>query len=399
MPADLDYRLNEDGERVAAVVLAKRSAWHREGTVLPDHPTLEQAMELGGLDWPVEKVPHFIEVPLELPDSRTFYERKDSWGFARVGEPRYLLQSQDSWTVVRRDRWTILGSVGKDWQPLQNREAFGVLEPLLDDGLAVIETAGSIREGRQVWMLVRFDHEAIMKQSVKNSQYSHSLALMEAQAEEILPYGLFTGDHTGNARARVKETGIVVVCANTYDMASGRFGEGCSVEITHSGDVAANYRTAAQLLLSSIALRYLNLCETKEILDAEIPLSPMAFNRICLDRAAPIRHLEAKISRKEAKWQTEKALEKANARRLEISRLWDQGEGQTGSHSAWEALQAVTQWADHDPEATRTSSRIISLGHSGTLGRVKRTVMGDLLTYVEKDENEREEMLGVLASG
>ena len=56
MPAELDYLA--DG---TAAFVSTETAWHREGTILPDGITYDEAIKHGGLDWEVEKVPHFVK--------------------------------------------------------------------------------------------------------------------------------------------------------------------------------------------------------------------------------------------------------------------------------------------------------------------------------------------------
>lgn len=411
MSAELDYVEEQDGSRRGAVVLTRESAWHREGIVLPEAPSLDEALRLGGLDFEVAKVPHFLEVPLEIPaqldelgtelvpGTVTHWEKLEKvMGYPFLGHrlvPHHMLQNPESFTVVRTDRWTPLGTVGTQWAPLQNRDAFRPLQLLLDDGLAYIETAGSLRGGKQVWMLVRFDHRAILQRAI--AQSPDGIADVEALLEEVLPFGLFSNDHTGSAMARIKETGIRVVCANTYDMSMDRYHEGISVEVSHSGNVQENYRAAAELMLGTMAERFRSFSQVRSALMAE-ELPVQAFKRLVLDTAVPIMHLEAKLSRKEATWQTEKALENASAKRARITTLWTEGKGHTGDHSAWEAFNGMVQWADHDPDATRSSSRLLALGKAGTLGKPKLAVQSRLMTWAMANEQQRANLLKVAGS-
>jgi hypothetical protein len=117
----------------------RTTPWHREGTILNQAPSLEDALRLGGLDFEVEVRPLYTrqQPAPALPDVFT-YER-----------------AGDAFATVRTDRESVLGIVSGRYQPLQNRDAFGVLEPLLDAGLASLETGGTLRGGRDVWMLSR----------------------------------------------------------------------------------------------------------------------------------------------------------------------------------------------------------------------------------------------------
>jgi hypothetical protein len=93
---------------------------------------------------------------------------------------------------VRTDRDEVLGIVSQRYQPLQNRDAFEVLEPLLDAGLATLETGGSLRRGRDAWMLVRFRVD--------------SPVVRELFADEVIPFGLISNSHAGQWRVVVQES-------------------------------------------------------------------------------------------------------------------------------------------------------------------------------------------------
>jgi hypothetical protein len=72
MPHELDHLADGTG----AMFSVGATPWHREGTVLRDAPSLEEALRLGGLDFEVELRPLYTRVQPypELPDVMT-YER------------------------------------------------------------------------------------------------------------------------------------------------------------------------------------------------------------------------------------------------------------------------------------------------------------------------------------
>lgn len=367
MPAGLDYR---DDDR-AAVLLARQSAWHNEGTVIEDdHPALRDldlAMEIAGVDFEVAKYPHYVK----LPDGS-------------------FREAPGSNATVRLDRDEVIGSVGDTYTPLQNRDAFGVIRPVLEEGLAEIETMGSLRDGSQVWGLFRIDTQAIVDRAAEESKDAASAVDETFHGDDpALPYALFTNDHSGRMKARVQETLIRVVCANTYDAAAQGFNEGVKVEIRHVGNVVENYRSAAAILLGSLTKRYVASAWAERQL-RRIILEPRAFDRLVLDTAVPVAHLEKKIQRREGTAFTETALEKAGAKRSRIRDLWIDGRGHVGDGNAWEAFQAVVEWADH--EETGARDRISSL-HDGLLRRIKRDTQSRLIAYANGDEETRAAIL------
>lgn len=128
MPANI----NEcDGH--AAVMVVGEPAWHRLGTVL-DHPaTAAEALAAAHLDWRVIKQPLFAG-----NDAR------------RAVSNYFAIVREDEW---KQNKTTVLGIVGKDYTPLQNREAFDFFDPIVGEGAAIYHTAGALGEGERVWIL------------------------------------------------------------------------------------------------------------------------------------------------------------------------------------------------------------------------------------------------------
>lgn len=136
----MSHELDQHADGTAAMFSVRQTPWHREGTLLTQAPSLDDALRDGGLDFEVHVRPLFTRME-QYPDVPNIF------GYRQAG---------NACATVRTDRDDVLGIVSDRYQPLQNRDAFGVLEPLLDADLAAIETGGSLRGGRDVWMLVRF---------------------------------------------------------------------------------------------------------------------------------------------------------------------------------------------------------------------------------------------------
>src|SRR5262249_19018184 len=109
---------------------------------------------------------------------------------------------------VRSDTGAVLGVVGNDYRILQNREAFAFMDDLVGEKLAMFETAGSLREGRRVWMMARIPKE-----------------LRPAGTQDtIQPYVLLANSHDGSMSVRMIPTTVRVVCQNTLHLALSRAG-------------------------------------------------------------------------------------------------------------------------------------------------------------------------------
>ena len=109
----------------------------------------------------------------------------------------------DQYAVCRTSDNAFLGIVGPDYVPLQNEDALQWFQPFLDAGEATLETAGSLKGGRHIWVLakIRDGNMAVGKQ------------------DSVAHYILLSNAHDGSLAVRVGFTPIRVVCNNTLTMA------------------------------------------------------------------------------------------------------------------------------------------------------------------------------------
>ncbi len=105
-----------------------KPAWHQLGTVIAEAATSAEAIHLAGLNWTVEQQPVYLGSGKRIPD--------------RLAN-------------VRGDTGAVLGVVSTGYQVFQNEDCFDFMDALVADRLAKFETAGALREGRQIWMLAR----------------------------------------------------------------------------------------------------------------------------------------------------------------------------------------------------------------------------------------------------
>lgn len=324
--------------------------WHREGFTLAEAPSLAEGLRLAGADYQVA----LAEVHATMPANAEVH-------------PGALVDASPARAVVRLDRGTVLAVVGEDYRPLQNRDAFQILEPLLDAGVAQLETGGTLREGRDAWMMVRFNIADPVVQ--------------EAFAGEVIPFGLIANNHSGERRALLMETPVRVVCANTLGQATRGARVGHSVSVTHRGDARVKLVDAAQELFAQVVDRYRVIGAQYVALRARI-LSVEEFTRTVLDTLAPMPSKAEMDALTPAG--RDRSLDRLNATRSTVSRLWTAGTGHTGNLSAWEAYNGAVEALDHDPETFRaTGSRLQSL-MTGRLGYLKSQVLTELVGICAK---------------
>ena len=151
--------------------------WHGLGREVKEALTSEDAIKQAGLDWGVRKVPLITADGSNLP--------------------------VDHVAIQRVTDNTILGVVGPRFEPLQNSEAFKFFDPFIQANQATYETAGSLQEGKRIWILAALNRDPIV---VKPN-------------DEVKKYVLLSNSHDGSLAVRVGFTPIRVVCANTLKLA------------------------------------------------------------------------------------------------------------------------------------------------------------------------------------
>lgn len=186
--------LDNSSGRIACVV-AGEPAWHGLGKQVSGAMTSAEAIRLAEQDWEVE-----------LWDSP-----------ARHPATGKVINDDSRRKAVRSDTHAVLGTVGVNYTPLQNREAFDFMDEVIGHGLAKYETAGAVMGGRRVWMLARLPQ-----------------TLVAADGDETKPYVLLMNAHDGSMAVRVLATTVRVVCNNTMNLAGRSGGSGVAIRHTKS---------------------------------------------------------------------------------------------------------------------------------------------------------------------
>ena len=153
---------------------AKERPWHGIGTVVEEAPTSEDAIKIAKLDWTVNQFPVFANGN-EIPGY-----------FANV----------------RSDTNEALGLVRGRYKVIQNTEAFDFVDGIIEnkDIECRYETAGSLFNGRRIFLLVKLPNKELLGDDVEN-------------------YLFFTNSHDGSSALTAGITNVRVVCNNTLQMA------------------------------------------------------------------------------------------------------------------------------------------------------------------------------------
>jgi len=192
----------------ASMMYYGETPWHSLGTRLQKPATSEEAIIQAGLDWDVVKKPVYLKL-----DKR--------------------FQVKDTFAMVRKDKWQnndcdVLGVVGKNYTPVQNKDAFNFFDSIVGDKKAIYHTAGSLSGGKIIWILAKLPGYI----RVINNDISEK-------------YLLLSNSHDGSSMVQIKFTPIRVVCMNTLTVAMNK---GETLKIKHCKDVKDKMRQASELL-------------------------------------------------------------------------------------------------------------------------------------------------------
>ncbi|MGE9943119.1 DUF932 domain-containing protein [Bariatricus sp. SGI.161] len=226
---------------VESMFWVRKVPWHGLGKGVKQAPNSAEALSLAGLDWKVVQEP-IITATGDLVEG---YKAN-----------------------VRDTDHRVLGVVTDRYKIVQNTDAFSFTDALLGEGVRY-ETAGSLQEGKKVWLLARLPHEYIIA------------------GEHISPYLLFFNSHDGSGAVKVCITPIRVVCNNTLNLALATAKRSWSM--VHTGDIngkleeAKNTLFMAEKYMDSLGkefevLRKKNLtdAQVKEYIEILLPIEPDA---------------------------------------------------------------------------------------------------------------------------
>ena len=218
---------------VESMAYAGETPWHGLGTKVEGLMTAEEALQKAGLDWTVSL-------------NQLYFSHASRW----TKVPRYS-------AIVRDTDQAVYGVAGKNYVPIQNREAFSFFDAVVGGGEAYYETAGSLRGGARVWILA----------NLKGS--------LSIKGEEVKRYLTLTNSHDGNLACQMFWTPVRVVCMNTLSMALARATE--RFYARHTAGAKAKIEEAQKIL--GFAKKFYeewgavaNAMALKQLPPAEMPL-------------------------------------------------------------------------------------------------------------------------------
>jgi len=226
-----------------------------------------------------------------------------------------------------------LSVVGDNYGVFKSSTMYKLLDEVYE-GRAVVETAGTLRNGKREWCLAKAGDWDV------------------TSGDKVLSYDLWLNRHDGSGCFELHRTNVRVVCSNTWKLAVGS-GRARVFGVRHTVNIEAGVREAIGLL------RRVNDAEATERAKARtMAMTPMSF-----DEAYKTFEKVLGIS------DSAKASTRANNQLNDLMHLFKYGTGNAG-RSYWDAFNAVTEFIDH------SRSNRVSNGRSQQEVRFESVLMG-----------------------
>jgi len=159
----------------------KEKAWHGLGQIVQDYPTSTEAIKFAGLDYEVEK--------------QKLYTQRNEYENPQIAVPDY-------YATLRTDTNQVLGVVGKDYEVIQNMDAFSFFDAIVGGDGIQYETAGALGKGERIFITAKLPNY------IKVGSY-----------DLIEQYLFLTTSHDGFGSITAAFTPIRIVCNNTLNAA------------------------------------------------------------------------------------------------------------------------------------------------------------------------------------
>jgi len=190
----------------------KEKAWHGLGQVVDQYPNSADALRFAGLDYEVKKEPIYT-TSYNCDGQAMDVTKRVNTHFA----------------TLRKDTGDVLGVVGKDYEIVQNIDAFTFFDSIVGGDGIQYETAGALGNGERIFI------------TAKLPEY------IKVGKEDLIEQYLFlTTSHDGYGSITAAFTPVRVVCRNTLNAALKN--KSNCIKIRHTANVKDRLEQAHKLM-------------------------------------------------------------------------------------------------------------------------------------------------------
>lgn len=333
----------------------RETPWHGLGAVLDDYPTsIEDAIQKAGLGWQVRQDSVLVSEGTGDPlamflAADAIAQRYEDWQGSTADIPlamfEQLLAARKSCPTLalaegfkanrREDDGAVLGIVSDDYKVVQNEEAFRFLDALIGSDLH-FETAGSLMNGKRVWVLARLPE------------------WIEIGGDDTAVFVYVANGHDGSMAVTASDSTVRIVCHNTLTWALNKSEHGEHAarvyKFRHTGDLAVKFDEARKVM--GMTLNYAKQFKALGDRLARVPMPTPTFERV-LGKLIPIDpDVLGKI-----------AIRNREIKREQILNLFH-GRGKHGDTTGnspgtkWCAANACAEHADWQRRYTKTTDQV-----------------------------------------
>ena len=209
--------------------------WHGLGVEVAPDLTPVEMMKAADLDWKVSKRPSYT---INEPEYRAGMNASN---MIAVDGSYHLMRDTDNYH---------LSVCGDDYVPIQNEKVFEFFKKFTDAGHMTMDTAGSLKNGREIWGLAKIAQDFKLP-----------------GGDEVKGYLLINQPHIAGKAMTIKFTPIRVVCNNTLTIALDQ--GGAAFRMPHIRDFSADVQQAAEEALGLSKARQDEFQEKAEFLSSK----------------------------------------------------------------------------------------------------------------------------------
>jgi len=195
----------------------KEKAWHGLGQIVQDYPTSSEAIKFAGLDYKVEKRKLFT------------YDNENNTGNPDTEIIIPEIEVPNFYATMRTDTEEVLGVVGKDYEVVQNADAFSFFDAIVGGDGILYETAGALGKGERIFITAKLP------------------GYIKVGSDDVIEKYLFLStSHDGFGSITAAFTPIRIVCNNTLNAALRNCSN--SIKIRHTQNAKEHLEEAHKVM-------------------------------------------------------------------------------------------------------------------------------------------------------
>lgn len=178
----------------------RTATWTNIGSNIRKASTVQEALELSGLNYTVEKVPVYLDNGLQVPGA---------------------------FCTKREDSDVTYGVVGSQFEIVQNIEGFDFINNMIPEGLKFLKAG-------------------------ENKKFIYIIAQLpsiDVLGDEVAPHIIFQNSHSGSTTLKATIAPLRIVCENQFNMTFKKANN--KISLRHTKSIKGRLHTAQEVLIQS----------------------------------------------------------------------------------------------------------------------------------------------------